>query len=165
MRPSRDEQLMMNALVAAMRSTCGRRQVGAVASLNGRPLSSGYAGPPSGADHCTPECVELHKQGCRRTIHAEQNAIAWAARHGVALHGAELHVTLSPCWECAGLIINSGIMRVAYLEQYRNPEGIYRLHDAGIQCEILSPRKELISLFGEMWRSGDQKTVGNGGKR
>lgn len=138
MRPSRDEQLMMNALVAAMRSTCGRRQVGAVASLNGRPLSSGYAGPPSGADHCTPECVELHKLGCRRTIHAEQNAIAWAARHGVALHGAELHVTLSPCWECAGLIINSGIMRVAYLEQYRNPEGIYRLHDAGIQCEIVT---------------------------
>lgn len=165
MRPSRDEQMMMNALVVAMRSTCGRRQVGAFISLNGRPLSSGYAGPPSGAAHCDSACMEAHKAGCRRTIHAEQNAIAWAARHGVSLMGAEMHVTLSPCWECAGLIINSGIIRVSYLEPYRNPEGIYRLHDAGIPCEILSPRKELIYLFGEMWRSVDQKTVGNGGKR
>lgn len=136
MRPTRDEQLMMNALVAAMRSTCGRRQVGAIISSQGRPLSSGYAGPPSGAAHCDAACLEAHRGGCRRTIHAEQNAIAWAARHGVSVAGAEMHVTLSPCWECAGLIINSGIHRVVFLEEYRNPEGIHRLREAGISCEI-----------------------------
>lgn len=135
-RPTRDEVGMVNAMTAALRSTCGRKAVGAYISHEGRPIGSGYAGPPSGEPHCDPECLESHQCGCRRTIHAEQNALAWAARRGLSTLGATMYVTLSPCWECAGLIINSGIVRVKYLEPYRNPEGIERLIKSGIPCEI-----------------------------
>ena len=119
-------------------------EVGAVLVKNRQILATGYNGVPRGLVHCAERgCLrdqlgipsgERHEL-CRG-LHAEQNAIAWAARHGVSVAGAEMHVTLSPCWECAGLIINSGIHRVVFLEEYRNPEGIHRLREAGISCEI-----------------------------
>lgn len=153
-RPSRDEVGMLAAMTAALRSTCGRRAVGAHISLEGRPIASGYAGPPSGDPHCDAECVCRNSQGCRRTIHAEQNAIAWAARRGTSINGATLYVTLSPCWECAGLIINSGIVRVVYLEEYRNPDGIIRLRNSGIICETKTVNSAIFRNLHQLSVSG-----------
>lgn len=136
MRISRDEQMGLHALVTSMRSTCGRKAVGAVIAKDGRIISSGYAGPPSGFPHCNAECLKIAESGgCQRTVHAEQNAIAYAARHGISTDGATLYCTLSPCLNCAKQIINSGIIRVVYLEQYRDTSGIDLLKQVGIPCE------------------------------
>jgi dCMP deaminase len=122
------------AQVVAKRSTCCRLHVGAVIARDGRTLSPGYNGPPSGMAHCTPEtCNADHP--CTRAVHAEANAIAFAARHGISIDGAELFVTASPCNECAKLIINSGIKRVVYLDRYRDARPLELLEAAGIETE------------------------------
>ena len=136
-RVSRDAQMLMQAMVTSLRSTCGRRQVGAIIALDGRVISSGYAGPPSGHPHCDHRCFTASNAmgGCNRTIHAEANAIAYAARHGISTTGATLYCTLSPCRECAKIIISSGIKRVCYLEAYRDLSGVNLLQESGIVCE------------------------------
>ena len=132
MRPSRDEILLKVAKAYAERSTCLRRRVGAVIGYGGRVLSTGYVGSPSGANHCTPDnCTP--SAPCIRTIHAEANAIAWAARKGVAIEGATLYTTVSPCQSCAQVIAAAGIERVVFLEEYRDIAPIVWLRDfAGI---------------------------------
>lgn len=94
-----------------------------------------------------PHCEELgcdvednsHEAGCRRTVHAEANAIAWAARTGVSLDGSTIYITHSPCYECAKLIIASGIRGVTYHKEYRLQEGKELLQEAGIACVQVSP--------------------------
>lgn len=151
MRPSRDEMLMAIARVASLRSTCSRAHVGAVISREGRPLSLGYNGAPAGMNHCDHSCdcgvVELaftHNkecnlfQPCLVSVHAEVNAIAFAARHGVAIDQSELHMTVSPCWSCSQNIINAGIIRVVYETEYRITDGLDLLRNAGIAVETLA---------------------------
>lgn len=153
-RPSREEQLMLQAMIASLRSTCGRRKVGAVIASGGRPLSAGYAGPPSGFPHCDAACLASSSGGCSRTIHAEQNAIAYAARKGVSVEGAELYCTLSPCKECAKLIINSGIVSVYYWEEYRDPSGVQLLKESGISCQIQNVRPAIFTGLLQMYAFG-----------
>lgn len=97
----------------------------------------GYAGSPPGMNHCLDVGCDIHddKPGCQATQHAEVNAIAWAARAGVGVDGAELFVTISPCLACAKAIITAGIKKVTYLEAYRDTAGIDYLMKAGVQCE------------------------------
>ena len=135
-RITRDEQMMFHALITSLRSTCGRKAVGAIIAKEGRIISSGYAGPPSGFKHCTQSCLDASSGGCQRTIHAEQNAIAYAARHGISTQGATLYCTDSPCVTCAKQIINTGVIGVKYLRPYRDTSGIEILQHAGITCEI-----------------------------
>jgi dCMP deaminase len=130
-RISREALLMETALLMAKRSTCQRVRVGAVLSNQGRIISSGYGGAPAGVEHCNESnCTPANP--CRRTIHAEANAIAWAARLGSATFGSTLHVTLSPCLECAKLLINAGIERVVYNSVYRDDSGLVLLREVGI---------------------------------
>ena len=132
-RPTRDQILLRNAKDWAERSTCLRKRVGAVIAYEGRPLSIGYNGAPPNLPHCTPEtCTPDHP--CFRAIHAEANAIAWAARKGVSTEGANLYVTVSPCNECAKLIIAAGIVEVHFIEKYRDGTPILLLQRAGITC-------------------------------
>lgn len=140
MRISRDEQMGLHALVTSLRSTCGRKAVGAIIAKDGRIISSGYAGPPSGFAHCNSDCVSGSAGGCQRTVHAEQNAIAYAARHGISTQGATLYCTLSPCLNCSKQLINSGIIKVIYLEKYRDTSGIDLLTQVGIPCEMINVR-------------------------
>lgn len=74
---------------------------------------------------------------CLISVHAEANAIAFAARHGVATEGAEMHILFSPCVNCSMLIINSGITRVRWLQEYRISDGINLMRNAGIDAETL----------------------------
>ena len=125
-RPSWDEYFMEIAHVVAKRSNCSRRKVGAVIMNRNHILSAGYNGTPRGVKNCfeggCPRCAGKTPSGkgldeCLCT-HAEQNAICQAALHGVAIDGATLYVTISPCLICAKLIINAGIREVVYDGDY-----------------------------------------------
>lgn len=134
MRPTETELLLDIAAQVARRSTCSRLQVGAVLARDGRILSTGRNGAASGEVHCDHSYDQ--NRPCAQSIHAEANAIIFAARHGVCSEGATLYLTHAPCLACAGLIINGGISEVVFLRHYRSTEGIERLGDAGIPCSI-----------------------------
>ena len=155
MRLTRDEQMAYHALITSLRSTCGRKMVGAIIAREGRIISSGYAGPPAGFPHCTKACMVAASAtgGCQRTIHAEQNAIAYAARHGISTAGAMLYCTLSPCTNCAKLIINSGIIGVKFIEQYRDASGIELLISAGIPCTTISVNSAISANLQQVYAS------------
>lgn len=122
------------AVVTSARGTCLRASVGAVISKDGRIISTGYVGSPRGLAHCTDVgCDTSTYSGCLRTVHAEANAIAFAARHGIATEGAELHCTHSPCGNCAKLIINAGIVRVVFDTMYRDETPLQLLEDADVE--------------------------------
>jgi len=132
-RINRDYLCLQIAKLIALRGTCKRAQVGTVIAINGRIISTGYNGAPSGLPHCIDwGCIIGVDGGCIRTSHAEAGAIAFAARRGLSLEGATLYCTLSPCLNCAKLIINSGIKEVIYCEKYKNHEGLDLLDGAGI---------------------------------
>ena len=132
-RISRDDVMMDVAFIISGRGTCQRLQVGALISRDGRVLSMGYNGAPAGLAHCNHALDET--DGCPRAIHAEANAIVWAARKGIPTEGAELFVTHMPCLNCARLIINAGISRVVYHLPYRLTEGVSLLREAGVKVE------------------------------
>lgn len=138
-RMSRDSMLIEIARTVAKRSTCLRLQCGAVIEIDGRVLSTGYNGAPAGMPHCTPDICGPDKP-CERTLHAEANAIAFAARHGVAIAGADLYATDSPCIHCAKIIINAGIKRVFYMRRYRDPKPLDYLLAAGVNSVHYAPK-------------------------
>ncbi|MHA1806805.1 MAG: deoxycytidylate deaminase, partial [Candidatus Thorarchaeota archaeon] len=118
-RFSRDELLGNIAKLVARRSTCLRSSVGALLAREGRIISMGYNGAPAGMRHCEPETCGPGEQ-CTRTVHAEANAIAFAAKTGIETNGSTLYTTHSPCNDCAKLLINAGICRVIYWEAYHD---------------------------------------------
>jgi dCMP deaminase len=131
-RPSRVATLLEVAHVISSRSTCNRLNVGAVVARDGRILTTGYNGPPSGMDHCD---HEEHEGPCQMAVHAEANAIAFAARYGMSTDFSELFLTHSPCHTCAKLIINAGIVRVFYAIEFREPHGLDLLELAGVETQ------------------------------
>lgn len=137
-RITRRDMLSDIARVVSRRSTCPRKSVGAIIVREGRVLSMGYNGTPSGLPHCHDVgCLVGPDGGCTRAQHAEANAIAFAARHGIATNGAELWTTLSPCPSCAKLIINAGITDVYFMEQYRLREGLDLLVSAKVRIFLV----------------------------
>ncbi len=135
MRPTRDQTLMRVAVIIAQRSTCNRLNVGAVVAREGRILTTGYNGPPSGMNHCSHES----EAPCDDSVHAEANAIVWAARYGMSTNDCELFVTHSPCVNCAKLIINAGLVRVVYGVEYRDPAGLDLLEAASVETFYSAP--------------------------
>lgn len=119
-----DTYFMQIAKVVLRRSTCLHRQIGAVVVKGKQIVSTGYNGSPSGHPHCTD--VGCAREGVPsgqrselcRAAHAEQNAINFAARHGIPIEGATLYTTTYPCSWCAKSIVNSGITRVVYENDY-----------------------------------------------
>lgn len=101
-------------------SKCERAKVGAILVKDGNIISMSYNGTPSGMNNC----CERNGVTVQDVIHAEMGAILKAARSGYAVGGADLYLTLSPCSECAKLILQSGVKRVVYLEQYRKTDGV-----------------------------------------
>jgi dCMP deaminase len=131
-RINRDQKFMMQAGIEAMRSTCCRLHVGAIIAFDDRPIASGYNGAPSGMEHCNDDNCTSQPQ-CDRTVHAEMNAILFAAKYGVPIEGATLYTTHQPCLNCAKAIINSGIDRVVYEFPYRKREGLDLLEKARVE--------------------------------
>ena len=111
-----------------------RKKVGCIIVKDASIISMGYNGTPVGFDN-TCEVIENDKLVTKsEVLHAESNAIAKVAKSPNCSDGADLYVTLSPCFECAKLIIQSGIKRVFYREAYRITDGTKLLEKAGIQC-------------------------------
>jgi dCMP deaminase len=121
-RPSWDEYFLMIAKLAATRSTCLAFPVGAVIVKDRQVLATGYNGSPSGSVHCTAQgfcypglsSCDASKTMPSRAVHAEANAIAQAAKHGISTQGGTIYVTLEPCISCLKLIISAGIKEVFY---------------------------------------------------
>ena len=144
-RPSWDEYFLCIAHTVQQRSTCWRRQVGALVVRDKQILSTGYNGAPSGLPHCTIKtCLRTQQDipsGERldicRALHAEMNALLQGAKHGIAVKGATLYVTDTPCDLCAKMIINAGITRVVAVGGYPNTDGVGMLREAGVTLDIL----------------------------
>ncbi|KKR46681.1 MAG: hypothetical protein UT82_C0009G0045 [Parcubacteria group bacterium GW2011_GWB1_40_14] len=122
-RLSWDKYFMEIAKIVAKRSTCDRRNVGAVIVKDKNILSTGYNGSPKGLPHCDEAGHEMSDGHCVRTIHAEANALIQAAKHGVAVDGAVMYLTDSPCYDCFKMLVNSGIKEVVYGEYYDSRYG------------------------------------------
>ena len=128
-RPSFDDIYMALASNLAKRSHCVKQHVGAVLAKDTRIVSLGYNGPPSGTHNCDKEwpeegCPRSSKGSCSLALHAEENAILYAAKNKVDLAGSTLYVTLSPCLPCARMIYTSGIKTVYFLNSYAEYKGI-----------------------------------------
>jgi dCMP deaminase len=140
-RPSWDEYFMEITRLVSHRSTCMRRQVGAILVKDRNILATGYNGAPSGVAHCLEVgCLrerlavssgERHEL-CRG-LHAEQNAIIQAAKHGTNINGATLYCTTLPCVICSKMIINAGINRIVYDNGYPDQLAQEMIEEAGIE--------------------------------
>ncbi len=117
------------ARTIARHGTCSRLNVGSLIVRDNRIVSTGYNGSAQGLPHCHHD----DDLPCHASVHSEVNAIAFAARHGVATLGAAMYCTHCPCDHCAGIIINSGIRTVVYETPYRNDRGIVSLMAAGVE--------------------------------
>ncbi len=118
------------AAIWAKNSYCKRRQVGALLVKDKMIISDGFNGTPEGFEN---ECEDENNTTKAYVLHAEANAITKVAKSGNNSLGATLYATTSPCIECAKLIIQAGIKRVVYLDNYRSEEGLNLLKRANIE--------------------------------
>ena len=128
-KPSFDEIYMELAEKLSLRSHCVKAKVGAVLTKDTRIVSLGYNGPPAGTQNCDliwPDegCPRDSKGSCSLALHAEQNAILYAAKSNISIQGSTLYVTLSPCISCARIIFTMGIKKVYYLHSYADFKGL-----------------------------------------
>ncbi len=139
MRPSWDEYFMEVATVVARRATCLRRQIGAILVKDKHILATGYNGAPAGLTHCLDTGCARQKipsgerQELCRGLHAEQNGLIQAARHGIAVSGATLYSTTEPCSLCTKMLINAGIGRVVFRDEYPDQMAQEMLKQAGVE--------------------------------
>ena len=152
MRPDWDEYFTDMMKTVATRATCDRGKSGCIIVRDKRMVSTGYVGSPSGLPHCD-DVGHLMKQvtdddgtsrsHCMRTIHAEQNAICQAARHGISLEGSTLYCKMEPCRVCAMLIISCGIKHVVAQTMYhaaQETRDMFKL--AGVSLKVLEQSVE-----------------------
>jgi dCMP deaminase len=148
-RPSWDEYFMEITRLVVSRSTCLRRQVGAVVVKDKKILATGYNGAPSGLPHCLEVGCLREEMGIPsgerhelcRGLHAEQNAIIQAAYHGVSINGATLYCTNLPCIICTKMLINAGIERVVYEQGYADPLASQMWEGSQVIVEQFQPKK------------------------
>ena len=127
-----DHSYLQMAAIWARNSYCKRRQVGALLVKDRMIISDGYNGTPSGFEN---NCEDENGVTRPYVLHAEANAITKVAKSGNSSQGSTLYVTASPCLECAKLIIQAGITRVVYRDEYRLTDGVDLLRKAGIEVE------------------------------
>jgi dCMP deaminase len=131
-----DQRYLKMADIWAQNSYCKRRKVGALLVKDKMIISDGYNGTPSGFENV---CEDENNQTKSYVLHAEANAITKVAKSGNNSLGATLYVTSSPCLECSKLIIQAGIKRVVFTENYRLEDGINLLKRANIDVEQVEP--------------------------
>ncbi|KAA8922767.1 cytidine/deoxycytidylate deaminase family protein [Thermoplasma sp.] len=159
-RPTWDEYFMRMAYLAASRTNCIRRKVGAVIVKDRNVLATGYNGPPSGTAHCdVVGCIredlkvpsgERHEL-CRG-LHAEQNAIIQAAVHGVSIKDSTIYVTTHPCVVCSKMIMNAQIKEIVYAEGYPDELAELMLLESDIKVRKFTlPDQEVKAMIGEFY--------------
>jgi len=163
MKKNWDKTFLEIAKIMSEHSTCARVQAGAVLTKDRRIISCGYNGVPSGQKECIEhfkmqfvlldklpknvlsfehwtkckEFSDLHREfSINNELHAEQNAIGYAARNGITTEGSTIYLTISPCKQCAKLMIAAGIKRIVYAEKYNRSEddGIPLLKENKVEC-------------------------------
>jgi len=145
-RPDLDSYFMKMAELVSTRSTCLRRQVGAVIVQDKHIVATGYNGAPRGIMHCDErgECLRQklgvpsgERHELCMALHAEQNAIIQAATSGQTIEGATIYITHQPCIICAKMIINAGIRRIVVKEGYPDQLSVDMLAEAGLKIVLL----------------------------
>lgn len=146
-RPSWDEYFMTIVDAVSKRSTCDRGYSACVFVKNKQILATGYSGSPSGTVHCSEQGHEMHEvhqldgtisKHCIRTVHAEQNAICQAAKNGISIDGATAYVNMEPCYTCAKMLINSGIVKVVAGKRYHSGQRTREIfEEAGIELIVM----------------------------
>lgn len=129
-----DQRYLKMATICSLNSYCKRRKVGALLVKDKMIISDGYNGTPSGFENI---CEDENNKTKPYVLHAEANAITKIARSGNSSDGATMYVTSSPCIECAKLIIQAGIKRVVFNEEYRSEDGVNLLKRAGIEVSYI----------------------------
>lgn len=130
-----DKRYLTMARIWADNSYCKRRKVGALLVKNQMIISDGYNGTPAGFENV---CEDQHNVTKPYVLHAEANAITKVAKSNNSSDGSTLYCTAAPCVECAKLIIQAGIKRVVYAEEYTSPEGLDLLKRAGIETKYIN---------------------------
>ncbi len=151
-RPSWDEYFIEIALAVAKRSTCNRKQVGCVlVSKNKHIIATGYGGSIKGQPHCLDVgcLIDEKTGGCIRTVHAEMNAVAQAARNGASTEDSTAYTTLSPCYWCFKTLVNAGITRIVYFEEYRIPPDDFEAFACGVELVHFSRLEEAREKHGK----------------
>ncbi len=151
-RPTWNEYFMAIADIVGSRGTCDRGRSGCIIVRDKRILVTGYVGSPAGLPHCDEVGHEMHKvvhddghesMHCIRTIHAEQNAIAQAAKLGVSLDGGTVYCRMTPCYVCAKMLMNSGIKEVVASKDYHASGQSKRIFkEGGVKLTILNNEVE-----------------------
>lgn len=146
-RPHWDEYFMIICESVSKRGTCDRGRTGCVVVRDNNILCTGYVGAPSGLPSCDDVGHEYHKvihndgsitEHCIRTAHAEQNAIVQAARIGVSLLGATMYMKMTPCYACAKMIVNVGVVKVVTAKDYQASQRTKEIFkEAGIELVII----------------------------
>ncbi|MFQ5493016.1 MAG: cytidine/deoxycytidylate deaminase family protein [Candidatus Dojkabacteria bacterium] len=152
LRPSWDEYFLDIMSAVSKRGTCDRGYSACVIVKDKRILTTGYAGSPEGLKHCDEIGHEMneviHSDGtkskhCIRTSHAEQNAIAQAARFGIPIDGSSIYVNMEPCYTCAKILINAGIAKVVCNKRYHQAQRSREvLKGAGVELVVLHDDNE-----------------------
>jgi dCMP deaminase len=146
-RPSWHQYFLTITRQVAERSTCARAKVGAVIVRDKNILATGYNGAPAGMPHCTDLGCLIYtsrtpsgdvEENCFRTIHAEINAIAQAAKNGAAIRDADIYITHTPCIHCLKVLMNTGIRRIFYEREYKRDTLADILRHSDVQLEQVS---------------------------
>ena len=146
-RPSWHQYFLTITRNVAERSTCTRAKVGAVIVRDKNILATGYNGAPAGMPHCIDAGCLVYtsrtptgevEENCFRTIHAEINAIAQAAKNGASIRDADIYITHTPCIHCVKVLINTGIKRIFYEREYKRATIEELLRGANITLECVN---------------------------
>ena len=146
-RPSWHQYFLTITRQVAERSTCKRAKVGAVIVREKNILATGYNGAPAGMPHCLDVGCLIYtsrtpsgenEENCFRTIHAEINAIAQAAKNGASIRDADIYITHTPCIHCVKVLINTGIRRIFYEREYKRATIEELLRGGNIEMECVS---------------------------
>lgn len=130
------QYFIATSFLLSTRSTCTRLAVGATIVRDKRIIAGGYNGSIAGGEHCIDKGCYVVDGHCVRTIHAEMNALLQCAKFGVATEGAEIYVTHFPCLPCTKSIIQAGIRKIYYAEDYNNdPFAVELLQESGVEVE------------------------------
>jgi dCMP deaminase len=152
-----NQYFMVQALLLSLRSTCERLSVGATLVRNNRIIAGGYNGSVSGDVHCLDEGCYVVDDHCVRTIHAEMNAILQCAKLGIPTDGSVIYVTHFPCLSCTKMLLQAGVKKIYYYQDYRNDPYAERLFkQVGVTVEqVTLDEKYFQEFFAKLFHPAD----------